>query len=215
MRVCDCIRCENFPCKDVNKDAYRFPDADIDFDKIKIFMISEAPPGEKNDYFYVPGNPFYLQTTMQAFNDAGIAISSMKEILDLGVYITTAIKCGKTQYSISTETVKNCSDLLEKEINLFLNIKVFLLMGDVAIKSLNNIAKRQTGKKDIPGGSTYKTRHQEFYFKGKRIFPSYLQTGKNYLIEKSKRRMIAEDIKQAIDRNSSNIFFSLKYLLYK
>jgi uracil-DNA glycosylase len=199
MRVCDCIRCENFPCKDVNKDAYQFPDADIDFDKIKIFMISEAPPIEKNDYFYVPGNPFYLQTTVQAFNDAGTAISSMKEILDLGVYITTAIKCGKTQYSISTETVKNCSDLLEKELNLFLNIKVFLLMGDVAIKSLNDIAKRQTGKKVIPGGSTYKIRHQEFYFKEKRVFPSYLQTGKNYLIEKSKRRMIAEDINRALE----------------
>ena len=199
MRVCDCIRCEAFPCKDVNKDAYRFPDADIDFEKIKIFMISEAPPIDKNDYFYVPDNPFYLQTTVQAFNDAGIEISTLKEILDLGIYITTAIKCGKTQYSISTETVKNCSDLLEKELNLFLNIKVFLLMGDVAIKSLNYIAKRQTGKKVIPSGSTYKIRHQEFYFKEKRVFQSYLQTGKNYLIEKSKRRMIAEDIKQAIE----------------
>lgn len=199
MRVCDCIRCEAFPCTDVNKKAYRFPDADIDFEKIKIFMISEAPPIEKNDYFYVPDNPFYLQTTVQAFNDAGLEISSMKEILDLGIYITTAIKCGKTQYSISTETTKNCSDLLEKEINLFLNIKVFLLMGDVAIKSLNDIAKRQIGKKVIPSGSTYKIRHQEFYFKEQRVFPSYLQTGKNYLIEKSKRRMIAEDIKKAIE----------------
>lgn len=199
MRVCDCIRCEAFPCKDVYKDAYKFPNADIDFKKIKIFMISEAPPTDKNDYFYVQGNPFYLQTTGQAFSDAGIEISTMKEILDLGVYITTAIKCGKTQYSISTETIKNCSDLLEKEINLFLNIKVFLLMGDVAIRSLNYIAKRQTGKKVIPSGSTYKIRHQEFYFKEKRVFPSYLQTGKNYLIEKSKRRMIAEDIKKAIE----------------
>jgi len=199
MRVCDCIRCENFPCKDVNKDAYRFPEADIDFDKIKIFMISEAPPSERNDYFYVPGNPFYLQTTVQAFNDAGIEISTMKEILDLGVYITTTIKCGKTQFSISTGTIKGCSDLLEKEINLFLNIKVFLLMGDAAIKSLNYIARRQIGKKVIPGGSTYKIRHQEFYFEEKRVFPSYLQTGKNYLIEKSKRRMIAEDINSAIE----------------
>jgi len=199
MKVCDCIRCEAFPCKDVNKEAYRFPDADIDFEKIKIFMISEAPPIEKNDYFYVPGNPFYLQTTMQSFNEAGLEISTMKEILDLGVYITTAIKCGKTRFSISTETIKNCSDLLEKEINLFLNIKVFLLMGDAAIKSLNYIAKRQIGKKVIPSGSTYKIRHQEFYFEEKRVFPSYLQTGKNYLIEKSKRRMIAEDIKWAIE----------------
>lgn len=197
MRVCDCIQCTSFPCMDINKAAYRFPDADIDPEKIKILMISEAPPVERNDYFYAANNPFYMQTTIQAFNDAGIKVSTMKDILDMGIYITTAIKCGKTQYSVSTGTIKKCSDLLEKEINLFLGIDVFLLMGDVAIKSLNYIAKRQIGKKVIPDGSTYKIRHQEFYFNEKRVFPSYLQTGKNYLIEKSKRRMIAEDIREA------------------
>jgi hypothetical protein len=31
-----------------------------------------------------------------------------------------------------------------------------------------------------------------------RVFPTYLQTGKSYLIEKSKRKMIAEDIKTAL-----------------
>jgi uracil-DNA glycosylase len=31
------------------------------------------------------------------------------------------------------------------------------------------------------------------------LFPSYLQTGKNYLIEKAKRKMIAEDIKEAME----------------
>jgi uracil-DNA glycosylase len=199
MKVCDCIRCENFPCQDVNKEAYRFPDADIDFGKIKILMISETPPNERNDYFYSPNNPFYMQTTVQAFKDAGLEIATMEDILNRGIYITTAVKCGKTQYSISTDTIKNCSSLLEKELNLFLKIKVFLLMGDVAIKSFNYITKRQIGKKVIPSGSTYKIRHQEFYFQDKRVFPSYLLTGKNYLIEKSKRRMIAEDIKKALE----------------
>lgn len=160
-------------------------------------MISEAPPGDKNDYFYAPGHPFYLQTTVQAFNDAGINVSTMDDILARGVYITTAVKCGKTQYSLSAKTVKTCSDILEKEINFFTGIKVFLLMGDVAIKAFNYICKKQTGKKAVPDGSTYKIRKQEFYFEGKRVFPSYLQTGKNYLIEKAKRRMIAEDIKAA------------------
>jgi len=31
------------------------------------------------------------------------------------------------------------------------------------------------------------------------VFPSYTPTGKNYLIEKSKRKMIAEDIKAALE----------------
>jgi uracil-DNA glycosylase len=197
MKISDCLRCWEFPCTDIDKNAYLLPFKKIVPQDIKIFMISEAPPADKNDYFYAGGNPFYLQTTIQAFNDAGINVSTMDEISRLGVYITTAIKCGKTKYSISAKTIKNCSEILEKEINFFTNIKVFLLMGDVAIKAFNYISKKQTGKKAVPDGSTYKIRKQAFYFQGKRVFPSYLQTGKNYLIEKSKRRMIAEDIKAA------------------
>jgi uracil-DNA glycosylase len=161
-------------------------------------MITEAPPNEKADYFYSDGNPFYLQTTLQAFTDAGIGASSMQDILNLGVYITTAIKCGKTGYAVSPDTMKNCAELLEKEIALFPDIKAFMLMGDVAIKMMNDIWKKQTGKKVIPAGSTYKIRKQSFYVEGKRVFPSYTPAGKNFLIEKSKRRMVAEDIREAL-----------------
>jgi hypothetical protein len=55
-------------------------------------MISEAPPQVAGDYFYEQSNPFYAQTTVQAFNDAGLRVSSMKDVLNLGVYVTTAIK---------------------------------------------------------------------------------------------------------------------------
>jgi len=34
--------------------------------------------------------------------------------------------------------------------------------------------------------------------RGTRVFPSYLQTGGNYLIEQSKRAMIAEDLREAL-----------------
>ena len=199
MRISDCLLCETFPCIDVNKKSYQIPSKDITPQQMKIFMISEAPPEDKKNHFYAENNPFYLQTTLQAFNDAGINVTSMDEIVGLGFYLTTAIKCGKTQYSISSQTVKNCSNILEKEINFFTNIKGFLLMGDVAIKAFNYIIKNQTGKKVIPSESTYKIRKQTFYLGDKRVFPSYLQTGKNYLIEKSKRKMIAEDIKNVMD----------------
>ena len=72
-----------------------------------------------------------------------------------------------------------------------------MLMGDVAIKSFNYISKRKTNEATIPKGSTYKLRNQSFYYQNIRIFPSYIITGKNFLIEKSKRKMIAEDIKNA------------------
>jgi uracil-DNA glycosylase len=161
-------------------------------------MISEAPPQDPNDYFYAENSPSYFQTTAQAFNDAGTSVSSMQDLLKLGVYVTTAIKCGKTAYSISPETVANCSSILKKEIRLFPNVKSILLMGDTAIKSMNCIAKSDIGKRIIPSGSTYKIRKNKYFYKEVRIFPSYLQTGKSYLIEKSKRKMIAEDIKAAL-----------------
>ncbi|UCH42524.1 MAG: uracil-DNA glycosylase [Dehalococcoidales bacterium] len=198
MKTSDKIICPDFPCSDVNTASYVVPDREIQPDKIRILMIAEAPPVDKEDYIYAEGNPFHLQTTVQAFNDAGVNISTVQEILDLGVYITTAIKCGKTQYSVSGQTIKNCSGLLEKEVALFSGIEVFMLMGDVAIKAMNSIWKKKQGTSVIPGGSTYKIRNQKYYYEDKRVFPSYLQTGKNYLIEKSKRTMIAEDIKEAI-----------------
>jgi hypothetical protein len=71
-------------------------------------------------------------------------------------------------------------------------------MGDVAIKAVNYIAKREGAGRPIPAGSTYKIRGGEYYFGGKRAFPSYLQVGPSFGIEKSKQRMIAEDITAAL-----------------
>ena len=198
MKISDEIMCHGFPCSDVDTASHIVPYKEVDPEQIRVLMIAEAPPADKEDYLYADGNPFHLQTTVQAFHDAGVDISTMQEILDLGVFITTAIKCAKRQYSISSQTIKNCSGLLEKEVSLFSNIEVFMLMGDVAIKSMNSIWKKHQGANVIPSGSTYKIRKQKYYYEDKRVFPSYLQTGKNYLIEKSKRSMIAEDIKEAI-----------------
>jgi hypothetical protein len=50
----------------------------------------------------------------------------------------------------------------------------------------------------IPAGSTYKIRGGEYLFRGRRAFPSYVQAGPSFFIEKSKRRMIAEDIAAAL-----------------
>ena len=80
----------------------------------------------------------------------------------------------------------------------FPNVKAYLLMGDVAIKALNYIARRAGEPRVIPAGSTYKIRGQEYHFRGRRAFPSYLQAGPSFFIEKSKRRMIAEDIAAAL-----------------
>lgn len=202
MNPSKCVKCIDFPCMDVNKECHLKPNIEINPDKIKVLMISESPPIDPDDYFYSKGDPFYMQTTAQVFKDAGFETREMEDILNLGVYITTAIKCGKTKYSIASKTVENCSSLLEKEINLLPAIESILLMGDTAIKALNYIAKKNTGKRIIPNISTYKIRKNKYFYKKVRVFPTYLQTGKNYLIEKSKRKMIAEDIKTALKVSS-------------
>lgn len=199
MKPSDRISCSNFPCNDIEKNTYQIPNLDIDPDKVKIVIISEVPPIDSKDYFYAHRNPFYMETTKQAFNDAGYPINSINDILNLGVYITTAVKCAKNGSSISTDTIKECSFILEEELKLFPNVKAYILLGGVAIKSFNYISKRNTNKPTIPNGSTYKLRNQIFYYEDKRVFPSYIITGKNFLIEKSKRKMISEDIKNAFE----------------
>jgi hypothetical protein len=69
----------------------------------------------------------------------------------------------------------------------------------VAIKAVNTIAKRNGQPRVIPAGSTYKIRDGEFFFRGARAFPSYVQAGPAFFVEKSKRQMIAQDIKKALE----------------
>ena len=198
MHPSDTIKCEYFPCLDVNHASYAIPTLEIEPKRVSLVLISEAAPAEYKDYYYAGGEPLYLQTTLQAFRDAGHQVTSLQDLLDLGVYLTTAVKCSKTRYNIQGTTVKECSHLLEAELNLFPDVKAYLLMGDVAIKAINTVAQRAGEARVIPAGSTYKLRDREYTFRGIRAYPSYLQAGPSFYIEKSKRRMIAEDIGRAL-----------------
>lgn len=199
MRTAEQVKCERFPCADVRHECYILPGVEVKPKAVSIVMISEEAPANLADYYYAGKDSLFQQTTVQAFKDAGAAVSSISDILDLGLYLTTAVKCGKTGYGIETSTVKECSHILEKELALFPSVKVFMLMGDVAIKAVNEIARRAGEGRVIPAGSTYKIRGQEYFWRDRRVFPSYLQAGPSFFIEKSKRRMIAEDIKKALE----------------
>ena len=198
MRTSEHINCTTFPCQDVDKSKYIIPQAEITPEIIQMIMISEAAPHEHTDYYYSGKESLFSQTTVQAFKDAGIQVESINDLVKKGVYFTTAIKCGKQGYTVKAATIKNCSHHLEKELALFPNVKVIMLMGDFAIKAVNYIAKRRLGERVTPSGSTYRIRGNEYYFEDIRVFPSYLQAGPAYFIEQSKRRMIKEDIEQAI-----------------
>ena len=71
---------------------------------------------------------------------------------------------------------------------------MILLMGDVARRMVNRIARKTTGTSVIPSGAAYKLRAGQYPWGSIRVLPSYIITGGNLLIEKSKVRMITEDL---------------------
>jgi uracil-DNA glycosylase len=163
-------------------------------------MINEVVPQNPADDFYGDNNPpDYLTTTLPLFAKAGFEVASINDITKAGIYITNAVKTPKTESAISTETIAKNLPLLEREISLFPNLKVIMLMGDVAKKAFNMITKKKTGKNVVPAISTYKLRASELYYGNIRVFPSYIMTGGNILIEKSKVTMAAEDIQKMLE----------------
>lgn len=198
MRASDAVGCQFFPCIDVHHSGYRIPPVDIDPAQVRVVLISESAAPHPDDDYYALGDPLFSRTTILAFRDAGFSVHSIQEILDLGVYLTTAVKCSKMSYGIHRDTVCECSRLLERELELFPNAMAYLLMGDVAIQAINMIGRRHGMGRIIPAGATYKIRDGVYKFRGVRLFPCYLQAGPAYFIEASKRQMIAEDIAAAL-----------------
>jgi uracil-DNA glycosylase len=198
MKPNSSVRCLDFACTDTSRLSYLVPSLEIDPERVSILLISESPPLNPEDYYYSGADALFAQTTLLAFQNAGAKVESFDDILNLGIYLTTAVKCGKTGYGIATATIQNCSYLLEKELALFPNVKVYLLMGDGAIKAVNMIAKRNGQPRVIPASSTYKIRGGNYTFHGAHALPSYVQAGPAFFVEKSKRKMIAEDIRKAL-----------------
>ena len=172
----------------------RFNDVNIEPDMIRAIMINEVVPADSDDDFYGKPDSAYMSTTIPLFRKAGIEVTSIQDILNCGIYITNAVKTPKSEYAVSKESIEDSLPYLEKELELFPNLHVVMLMGDVAKKAFNLISKKTTKKNAVPGISTYKLRNTEILHKGWRILPSYIMTGQNILIEKSKFKMASEDI---------------------
>jgi len=172
----------------------------IDFASIKAVIISEVPPQNLDDDFYsMAVMPDYVKSTVGLFREAGVNANNIRDILDMGIYITTAVKSPKTSYTVDSDVIKLHLPILEEELVAFPNLQAIFLAGDVAKKAVNIIVKARTKKNVIPSGSTCRIRHKEFYWGDIRVFPSYIITGKNLLIEKGKCIMIAEDIRRMMD----------------
>lgn len=167
---------------------------EIDPKSIKALMINEVVPADPQNDFYGSENAAYMETTIPLFRQAGIEVSTIQEILAQSIYLTNAIKFPKSETTIDNDSIEKSLPYLEKELTLFPNVQVIMLMGDVAKKCFNRITKKATKRNAVPAISTYKIRKTELYYQNIRIMPSYIMTGKNILIEKSKVQMAAEDL---------------------
>lgn len=178
----------------VEGEKFQFNHVEVNPKMIQAVMINEIVPAEPEDDFYGGTEAAYLSTTIPLFQKAGIQVKTIQNILDRGIYITNAVKMPKTEYTVAKESIEKSLPYLERELAMFPNVKVIMLMGDVAKKAFNMISKKETRKNAVPSISTYKLRSSEIFYKGIRIIPSYIMTGQNLLIEKSKFEMAAEDI---------------------
>lgn len=169
-------------------------DLNIDPAAIRAIMINEVVPADPAQDFYGSTGHEYLSTTIPLFQKAGLPVENIQDILSMGVYITNAVKTPKTAYAIEKSSMEESLPWLEAELALFPEVKVIMLMGDVAKKMFNQIARKTTKRNVIPSGATYKLRATPFYFGEIRVMPSYIMTGGNILIEKAKFTMAAQDI---------------------
>lgn len=169
-------------------------DIDIDPAGIRAIMVNEIVPDDPAQDFYGTSGEQYLSTTIPLFQKAGLPVETVEDILHMGIYLTNAVKTPKSGYTVEKSSMEESLPYLEKELSLFPNVQVIMLMGDVAKKMVNQIARKTAKRNPIPSGATYKLRTQAFYWGNIRVMPSYIMTGGNILIEKSKVAMAAEDI---------------------
>lgn len=181
-------------------EGLRLPEVTLDPTSIKAIMINEIVPQNPEDDFHGSNTPpAYLTTTLPLFRMAGFPAKSMDEITARGIYITNAVKEPKPSTTIANEMQNRSLPILERELFLFPNLRVIMLMGDVAKKMVNRIIRARDKITLVPAISTYKLRETEIHYGDIRVFPSYIMTGKNILIEKSKVDMASDDLRRMLD----------------
>ena len=174
--------------------AVQLCDAEIDPAQIRALLINEIVPADPSQDFYGSSGDAYLSTALPLLRQGGLPVESIGDALRMGVYITNAVKVPKETSAIPPESIELSLPWLEQEIALFPNLRVIMLCGDVAKKMFNRIARKAAKRNVIPSGATYKLRAAAYYHGSVRVIPSYIITGGNLLIEKSKTAMIAQDI---------------------
>ena len=165
---------------------------------MRMVAVGEALSESGDDFLSAPSDSMFVANVVAAFRSGGADVDDIDDVVSLGVYLTVAVKAPKLTATISTASVNEHAGSLAAELDALTNVRVVVLMGDVAIKAMNAVARRHGQPRVIPAGPTYKLRGSEHRYGEVRVLPSYLPTGRSYLIERSKREMIAEDLRLAL-----------------
>jgi uracil-DNA glycosylase len=172
--------------------------AGVDAAAIRIASVAEALTESGDDFFSAPSDSMFASGLVAAFQSGGAAISGIEDLAALGVYLTVAVKAAKVTTTIPTAVINEQAPRLAAELDALPRLRVVVLMGDVAIKAMNAAARQRGRPRVVPAGSTYKIRHGDYRYGDVRVLPSYLPTGRSFLIERSKREMVAEDLRLAL-----------------
>jgi len=80
-----------------------------------MIMISEVVPENPQDYFFYScnSNAAFMSTTIPVFNESGVSVNTIDDIVGKGLYITTTSKIPKEGYIIPTEIIKKSSLFVE------------------------------------------------------------------------------------------------------
>jgi hypothetical protein len=165
---------------------------------VRMVLVSECSAADDADNYGASDDASFDITTLAAFAVAGLPCSSVSELRDRGIHLTVAIRHPKTAATVRASTVKRFAPVLAAELATLPNVRVYVLMGGVAIAAVNHIARERTGRRVIPAGSTYRIRGGTYVLEGIRVLPSYLQAGPAWYVEAGKRQMIAEDLSLAL-----------------
>lgn len=166
--------------------------------KVRLVLVSECAAADRADDYGASDGSLFDRTTLEAFAAGGLPVDDVAALAARGIHLTVAVRHPKVGQRIGAATIKAHAPVLREELDGFPEARAYLLMGDVAIATLNQIARERTGARAVPAGSTYRIRDGHYRLGGVRLFPSYLQAGPAWFIEASKRRMIAEDIAAAL-----------------
>ncbi len=175
------------------------PEISISPKNIKGVMINDIVPEHDDDDFYAGVNGAYFKSVNAIFKKVNYDFGSMEELLDQGIYLTSAVKNKTEGKPLSTETIESHAELLEKELSLFPNLQVVILNGDIAIQAFNIITKRNTGEPLIETGDEKLIKESTYRYGGLTIIPSYHLMDRHKEDMNDQNKQIAKDINTMFD----------------